>query len=178
MIKRADMATFDIYVTIVNHRNTPNESLYNPVYCMMNRPTKTLLTTTSHLFKPEVSVEQHPSLTAAQLHQTHYCNQYSNHLVHLQNGHIVCIKPFYKNNNIWKQTVVTKKLVFCFYRVETSDGSYVRTRVRFRKSNEEPARWRFMLCALDLGLVLYECLPHIPPSGTPIIDRNTFDSCP
>ena len=32
--------------------------------------------------------------------------------------------------------------------------------------------------ALDLGLVLYECLPHIPPSGTLIRGENTLGSCP
>ena len=31
--------------------------------------------------------------------------------------------------------------------------------------------------AQNLGLVLYECVPHIPPSGTPIIGRNTVGSC-
>ena len=43
---------------------------------------------------------------------------------------------------------------------------------------KEPARWRSLLWALDLGLVLHECLPHIPPSGTPIIDSHTLGSCP
>ena len=43
---------------------------------------------------------------------------------------------------------------------------------------KEPARWRSLLLALDLGLVLYECLPPIPLSGTPIIGSNTVDSCP
>ena len=31
---------------------------------------------------------------------------------------------------------------------------------------------------IDLGLVLYEFLPPIPPSGTPIIGSNTLGSCP
>ena len=46
---------------------------------------------------------------------------------------------------------------------------------------KEPARWRSLLWALDLGLVVYECLPPIPPippSGTPIIGSNTIGSCP
>ena len=32
--------------------------------------------------------------------------------------------------------------------------------------------------ALDLGPVLYECLPPIPPSETLIIGSNTLGSCP
>ena len=43
---------------------------------------------------------------------------------------------------------------------------------------KEPARRRSLLWALDLGLVLYECIPPIPPSGTPIIGSNTLGSCP
>ena len=39
---------------------------------------------------------------------------------------------------------------------------------------KEPARWRSLLCALDLGLVLYECLPPIPSSGTPFIGTMDF----
>ena len=41
---------------------------------------------------------------------------------------------------------------------------------------KEPARWRSLLWVL--GLVLYECLPPIPPSGTPIIGSNILCSCP
>ena len=43
---------------------------------------------------------------------------------------------------------------------------------------KEPARWRSLLWALDLGLVLYECLTHIPPSGTSITCRHTLGNCP
>ena len=32
----------------------------------------------------------------------------------------------------------------------------------------EPTRWWYLLRAQNLGLVLYECVPHIPPSGTPV----------
>ena len=42
----------------------------------------------------------------------------------------------------------------------------------------EPARWRYLLWALDLGLVLYKCLLLIPPLGMPIIGSNTLGSYP
>ena len=42
IIARADMAKSDIFLAILNHRNTPNESGYNPAQCMMSRRTKTL----------------------------------------------------------------------------------------------------------------------------------------
>ena len=38
---------------------------------------------------------------------------------------------------------------------------------------KEPTWWRSLLWALDIWLVLYEFLPHIPPSGMPIISMAT-----
>ena len=84
ILRRADMAKSDIFLAILNHRNTPNESGYSPAQCLMSRRTKTLLPTTSNLLKPEVCIGRH-SLIAAQQRQAHYYNQHSNDLEPLQN---------------------------------------------------------------------------------------------
>ena len=121
------MAKSDIFLAILNHRNTPNESGYSPAQCLMSRRTKTLLPTTSNLLKPEVCIGRHSSLIAAQQRQSHYYNKHSNDLEPLQNGDIGRIKPSGKGQKLWKQAVVNKKVGFRSYSVETSDGSYFTT---------------------------------------------------
>ena len=36
-IRTADMAKYDIFLAILNHRYTPNESGYSPAQCLMSR---------------------------------------------------------------------------------------------------------------------------------------------
>ena len=43
---------------------------------------------------------------------------------------------------------------------------------RIEDIRKEPARWQSLQWTLNLGLVLFECLPHIPSSG------DTLGSCP
>ena len=70
--RRADMAKSDIFLAILNHCNTHNESGYSPAQCLMSRRTKTLMPTISNLLKPEVSIGLHSSLVAGQQRQVHY----------------------------------------------------------------------------------------------------------
>ena len=103
----------------------------------MSQRTKTLLSITSNLLKPEISIGRPSSFIAAQQRQSHYYNQHSNGFEPLQNGEMVRIKPSGKEQKLWKQGVVTKKLGLRSYSVETTDGSYVRNCVHLHKSNED-----------------------------------------
>ena len=115
------MAKSNIFLAILNHRNTHNESRYSPAQCLMSRLPKTLLPTTSNLLKPRVNIGRHYSLIAAQQRQTHYYNQHSNDLQPLQNGDIVCIME--RARNYGNKLLFTEKIGFRSYSVETSDGS-------------------------------------------------------
>ena len=41
ILGRADMTKSDIFLAILSHHNTPNESGYSPAQCLMSRHTKT-----------------------------------------------------------------------------------------------------------------------------------------
>ena len=72
LMKRAELSKGEIYLSFLDHRNTPNDSGYSPAQCLMNRRTKTLLPVTSNLLKPEISVNRHRSLCVSQQRQKSY----------------------------------------------------------------------------------------------------------
>ena len=59
LMKRAELSKSEIYLSFLDHRNTPNDSGYSPAQCLMNRRTKTLLPVTFNLLKPEIRVNRH-----------------------------------------------------------------------------------------------------------------------
>ena len=66
LMKRAELSKSEIYLSFLDHSNTPNDSGYSPAQCLMNRRTKTLLPVTSNLLKNEISVNRHRSLCVSQ----------------------------------------------------------------------------------------------------------------
>ena len=136
-MKRAELSKSEIYLSFLDHRNTPNDSGYSPAQCLMNRRTKTLLPVTSNLLKPEISVNRHRSLCVSQQRQKSYYDKHSKDLRSLEEGDVVRMKPFHGQQ--WKKATVCKRLADRSYRVETSDGgAYTRNRVHLRKTTEQP----------------------------------------
>ena len=137
LMKRAELSKSEIYLSFLDHRNTPNDSGYSPAQCLMNRRTKTLLPVTSNLLKPEISVNRHRSLCVSQQRQKFYYDKHSKDLRSLEEGDVVRMKPFHGQQ--WKKATVCKRLADRSYRVETSDGgAYTRNRVHLRKTTEQP----------------------------------------
>ena len=137
LMKRAELSKSEIYLSFLDHRNTPNDSGYSPAQCLMNRRTKTLLPVTSNLLKPEISVNRHRSLCVSQQRQKSYYDKHSKDLRSLEEGDVVRMKPFHGQQ--WKKATVCKRLADRSYRVETSDGgAYNRNRVHLRKTTEQP----------------------------------------
>ena len=137
LMKRAELSKSEIYLSFLDHRNTPNDSGYSPAQCLMNRRTKTLLPVTSNLLKPEISVNRHRSLCVSQQRQKSYYDKHSKDLRSLEEGDVVRMKPFHGQQ--WKKATVCKRLADRSYRVETSDGgAYTRNRVHLRKTTEQP----------------------------------------
>ena len=137
LMKRAELSKSEIYLSFLDHRNTPNDSGYSPAQCLMNRRTKTLLPVTSNLLKPEISVNRHRSLCVSQQRQKSYYDKHSKDLRSLEEGDVVRMKPFHGQQ--WKKATVCKRLADRSYRVETSDGgAYARNRVHLRKTTEQP----------------------------------------
>ena len=137
LMKRAELSKSAIYLSFLDHRNTPNNSGYSPAQCLMNRRTKTLLPVTSNLLKPEISVNRHRSLCVSQQRQKSYCDKHSKDLRSLEEGDVVRMKPFHCQQ--WKKATVCKRLADRSYRVETSDGgAYTRNRVHLRRTTVQP----------------------------------------
>ena len=137
LMKRAELSKSEIYLSFLDHRNTPNDSGYSPAQCLMNRRTKTLLPVTSNLLKPEISVNRHRSLCVSQQRQKSYYDKHSKDLRSLEEGDVVRMKPFHGQQ--WKKATLCKRLADRSYRVETSDGgAYTRNRVHLRKTTEQP----------------------------------------
>ena len=137
LMKRAELSKSEIYLSFLDHRNTPNDSGYSPAQCLMNRRTKTLLPVTSNLLKPEISVNRHRSLCVSQQQQKSYYDKHSKDLRSLEEGDVVRMKPFHGQQ--WKKATLCKRLADRSYRVETSDGgAYARNRVHLRKTTEQP----------------------------------------
>ena len=66
IIKRAKESKSDVYLAILNHRNTPKQNTRNsPAQSLMNRRTKTLLPTTTSLLVPKLTYGQHAALKTA-----------------------------------------------------------------------------------------------------------------
>ena len=137
LMKRAELSKSEIYLSFLDHRNTPNDSGYSLAQCLMNRRTKTLLPVTSNLLKPEISVNRHRSLCVSQQRQKSYYDKHSKDLRSLEEGDVVRMKPFHGQQ--WKKATVCKRLADRSCPVETSDGgAYARNRVHLRKTTEQP----------------------------------------
>ena len=109
LMKRAELSKSEIYLSFLDHRNTPNDSGYSPAQCLMNRRTKTLLPVTSNLLKPEISVNRHRSLCVSQQLQKSYYDKHGKDLRSLEEGDVVRMKPFHIQQ--WKKQRYAKDLL-------------------------------------------------------------------
>ena len=140
IIKRAKESKTDVYLAILDHRNTPKQSTRNsPAQSLMNRRTKTLLPTTASLLVPKLTYGQHASLQNSKRRQAWYHDRHARDLQPLREGVVVRMKPFQKHGtHEWKQAVVSKRLDERSYQVETATNTYRRNRVHLRRSTEQP----------------------------------------
>ena len=152
LMKRAELSKSEIYLSFLDHRNTPNDSGYSPAQCLMNRRTKTLLPVTSNLIKPEISVNRHRSLCVSQRQKSYY-DKHSKDLRSLEEGDVVRMKPFHSQQ--WKKATVCKRLADCSYRVETSDGILAIVFICVRPLNNR----HLLLYPLTWINLLVLCLP-------------------
>ena len=140
IIKRAKESKSDVYLAILDHRNTPKQSTRNsPAQSLMNRRTKTLLPTTASLLVPKLTYGQHAALQNRKRRQAWYHDRHARDLQPLREGDVVRMKPFQKHGrHEWKQGVVSKRLDERSYNVETATNTYRRNRVHLRRSTEQP----------------------------------------
>ena len=140
IIKRAKESKTDVYLAILDHRNTPKQSTrHSPAQSLMNIRTKTLLPTTASLLVPKLTYGQHASLQASKRRQAWYHDCHVRDLQPLREGDVVRMMTFQKHGrHVWKQGVVSKRLDERSYQVETATNTYRRNRVHLRRSTEQP----------------------------------------
>ena len=112
IIKRAKEPKSCVYLAILDHRNTKQQSTRNsPVQSLMNRRTKTLLSTTASLLVPKLTYGQHSSFRDSKRRQVWYYDQHAKQRQLLREGDVVRMQPFQKHRrNEWKQGIVGERL--------------------------------------------------------------------
>ena len=132
IIKKAAKAKSDIYLAILDHRNTPTQGmLASPAQVLMNRRTKTLLPTAASLLKPTTTYN--PELKRlSKERQKKYYDITAKDLQPLQEGESVRMKPHQKGKTEWRKAMVTKRLDERSYEIESEGRTYRRNRVELK----------------------------------------------
>ncbi|MCP3889967.1 MAG: transposase family protein, partial [Desulfobulbaceae bacterium] len=137
LIRKANKAGSDIYLAILDYRNTPNQVTSNsPVQSLLMRRTKTLLPTTSNLLKPSVT-QVRDKLKLSQARQALHFNKGAKDLSPLEEGDMVGMKPFKKAP--WRPATIVRCLDKCSYEVCAVGTTYRRNRVQLRQTQEKPS---------------------------------------
>ena len=94
IMKKAKQAGTDVYLSLLDWRNTPSEGMSSsPAQRMFGCRTRTLLPTTSSLLKPKVQEDVKEKLIKHKCKQVKYYNQTSKELPPLQSGEVVRVAP-------------------------------------------------------------------------------------
>ena len=115
----------------------------SPAQRLMNRRTRTLLPTMKTVLQPRAphSERDIQQLNKRQFHQSRYYNQHACDLFSLEEGDVVCMKPFQLWSKEWKKGMIDiiLRLGERSYLVETPNGdTYRRNRYHLRKTKENP----------------------------------------
>ncbi len=139
IMKRALLAKSDIYLAMLDHRNTPTQGLNtSPAQVLMNRRTKTQLPTTASLLQPR-TVYNHQQKLRPKAKQKKYFDRNAKDLPPLEEGDVVRMKPFQKGQHRWNEGIITRRLDERSYQVETEEGEYRRNRVHLKATIQKPA---------------------------------------
>ena len=129
LLKKAQKAKSDIYLAVLDHRNTPTQGMQaSPAQILMNRRTKTLLPTTASLLKPATTYNAELKHMSKEK-QKSYFDRHAKDLEPLDEGQCVRMKPFQKGRDEWKSAVITKRLDERSYELEMDNRTFRRNRV-------------------------------------------------
>ena len=135
LLKKANLAKTDVYLALLDHRNTPTEQTnLSPAQRLFSRRTRTLLPMSTKLLKPY----QHPAvkdkLMSAQDRQASYYNKISRPLPEIQPGDVVRLKL--PGENIWTKAMCASQVAPRSYTVECKGRTYRRNRRDLRSTRE------------------------------------------
>lgn len=139
LLRKARRDGTDIYLSILNWRNTPTEaSEYSPSQKLHSRRTRTTLPTTNELLQPEVVKHVDKEICFRRQHAKLWYDRSAKPLPELIIGQGVRMQPLEPSGQ-WRKAIVTKKVGERSYLAQTDDGKvYRRNRKYLRSTNEEP----------------------------------------
>ena len=140
IMKKAKQAGTDVYLSLLDWRNTPTEGMSSsPAQRMFGRRTRTLLPTSSSLLKPKVQEDVKEKLIKEKSKQTKYYNRTSKELPPLQSGEIVRVAPKQGDRERkWFKACVEGQVDIRSYEVRTEDGKLYRRNRRHLRQSKEP----------------------------------------
>ena len=139
-MKKAKQAGTDIYLSLLDCRNTPSEGMSSsPTQTIFGRRTRTLLPTTSYLLKPKVQEDVKEKLLKQKSKQAKYYNQNTKELPPLQTGEVVRVAPKPGDRERkWFKAQVEDQVDIRSYEVRTEDGRLYRRNRRHLRQSKEP----------------------------------------
>lgn len=138
LMKRARKNNEDIYLSILDFRNTPTEGMSSsPAQRLMSRRTKTRLPTTRVLLKPHVQKSALKEIQRSKEKQCDYYNRNAKDLSELEQRQRVWLAPKPNDRSkTWTKGTVNKKVNIRSYEVFTDEGQTLRRNrrdIRIRK---------------------------------------------
>ena len=128
IIRKASKAKSDVYLALLDHRNTPTQGMWaSPAQIILSR-TKTLLPTSASLLNPKVTYNHGLKLKNKE-RQTQYYNTGAKDLGPLNERDVIRMRPFKKGEKSWKKDTVTRRLDERSYEVDDGNRTYRRNRV-------------------------------------------------
>ena len=140
IMKKAKQAGTDIYLSLLDWRNTPSEGMSSsPAQRMFGRRTRTLLPTTSYLLKSKVQEDVNDKLLKQKSKQAKYYNQNTKELPPLQTGEVVRVAPKLgdRERKLFKAQV-EDQVDIRSYEVRTEDSRLYRRNRRHLRQSKEP----------------------------------------
>ena len=135
MIRKAILSNQDIYLSLLDHRNTPSQGFSSsPAQRLMSRRTKTRLPILESKLKPKV-VKVDQEMKASQQKQATYFNKTAKQRPGFKQGDVVRMKPV--QGKKWKKGMIESKVGARSYQVKTTDGrTFIRNSKYLKKSRE------------------------------------------
>ncbi|XP_068726473.1 uncharacterized protein [Montipora capricornis] len=138
LMKKSKQAGTDFYLTLLDWRNTPTESVgCSPVQRFCGRRTRTLLPTVTSLLKPTTTPGVREKLLKKKERQTYYYNRGTRELSPLRKGDAVVMLPSPQARK-WKKAQVEHQVDVQSYAVRTEDGRVFRKNRRHLKKCDPP----------------------------------------
>ncbi|VDI01202.1 Hypothetical predicted protein [Mytilus galloprovincialis] len=165
-MKRARKDNKDIYLSILDFRNTPTEGMSSsPSQRLMCRRTKTRLPISSSLLKPHIPLFASKEIERNKDQQCQYYDRNARDLQELENGQRVWISP--KPNDrtkTWTKGIIKRKVDIRSYEVNTDQGQKLRRNRRdIRISSGTNKQSDNYVRPNDIDLNLYR-IPENAPS--------------